>query len=105
MAIDDLNLLSDEVFKRFDEKQKQLLFIYEAIEKKKNISNKGNVDIKIDEDISKEIKKKNNISLNPIANRVNELYKEGMSISNIAKELNIGKGEVDLMIKLGKDNL
>ncbi|MBS5793542.1 MAG: DUF6115 domain-containing protein [Lachnospirales bacterium] len=105
LAIDDLNLLSDEVFKRFDEKQKQLLFIYEAIEKKKNISNKGNVDIKIDEDISKEIKKKNNISLNPIANRVNELYKEGMSISNIAKELNIGKGEVDLMIKLGKDNL
>lgn len=105
LAIDDLNLLSEEIFKRFDEKQRQLLFIYETIEKKKNISNKSNIDIKIDEDIPKEIKKKNNISLNPTASRVNELYKEGMSISNIAKELNIGKGEVDLIIKLGKDNL
>ena len=35
LAIDDLNLLSEEIFKRFDEKQKQLLFIYETIEKKK----------------------------------------------------------------------
>ncbi|WP_317367344.1 helix-turn-helix domain-containing protein [uncultured Tyzzerella sp.] len=110
LAIDDLNLMSEEVFKRFDEKQKQLLFIYDAIEKKKNMSSGGKFDIKIDENISKDINKedinkKNHMSLHPMADEVKKLHKNGMSVSDIAKKLNIGKGEVELIINLGKGNL
>ncbi len=110
LAIDDLNLMSEQIFKRFDEKQKQLLFLYETIEKKKAISN-SKVDIKIDEnvlnkvDIKQNNKKSKYISNHPMADKIKELHKQNMSVSDIAKVLNIGKGEVELIIKFGDDNL
>lgn len=106
LAIDDLNLMSQEIFKRFDEKQKQLLFLYETIEKKKNISN-NKVDIKIGEHTLKNDIKENTHSINthPMANKIKELYRQNISVSEIAKILNMGKGEVELIIKLGKDSL
>ena len=81
LAIDDLNLMSEQIFKRFDEKQKQLLFLYENNKKSKYISN------------------------HPMADKIKELHKQNMSVSDIAKVLNIGKGEVELIIKFGDDNL
>nr|WP_317358271.1 hypothetical protein [uncultured Tyzzerella sp.] len=105
LAIDDLNLMSEQIFKRFDEKQRQLLFLYETIEKKKAMSS-GNVDIKIDEEALPNNKpKKKYVSNHPMANEIKELHKQNMSISDIAKTLNIGKGEVELIIKFGEDSL
>ncbi len=105
LAIDDLNLMSEQIFKRFDEKQRQLLFLYETIEKKKAISG-SNVDIKIDGDSLPNNKpKKKYISNHPMVNEIKELHKQNMSISDIAKTLNIGKGEVELIIKFGEDSL
>ncbi len=105
LAIDDLNLMSEEIFKRFDEKQKQLLFLYESIEKKK--MNVNNIDIKVDEKvINKDMyKNKKNIVLHPMSNKVLELANQNMTISDIAQILNMGQGEVELIINLGKDNI
>ena len=105
LAIDDLNLMSEQIFKRFDEKQKQLLFLYESIEKKKG--NINNIDIKVDEKlINKDMyKNKKNITLHPMANKILELSEKNMTIPDIAKELDIGQGEVELIINLGKDSL
>ncbi|WP_250278445.1 DUF6115 domain-containing protein [[Clostridium] colinum] len=105
LAIDDLNLMSEEIFKRFDEKQRQLLFLYEIIEKKKSMSNK--IDIKIDENIANQgtYKNKKYIKSHPMADKIKELYDQNMTISDIAKTLNMGKGEVELIIKFGKGNL
>ena len=109
LAIDDLNLLSEQIFKRFDEKQKQLLFLYETIENKKSTSNK--VDIKIRENIlvdnnyEKNIKNTNYVNSHPMAHKIKELLDQNMSISDIAKTLNMGQGEVELIINIGKDSL
>ena len=105
LAIDDLNLMSEEIFKRFDKKQKQLLFLYETKKKKKNVSN-NKFDIKIGEDtLNLNTKQKYTSSLHPMASKINELYEQNMSVSEIAKTLNMGKGEVELIINLGKDSL
>ena len=40
-----------------------------------------------------------------MADKIKELHKQNMSVSDIAKVLNIGKGEVELIIKFGDDNL
>lgn len=109
LAIDDLNLLSEQIFKRFDEKQKQLLFLYEAVENKKSTANK--IDIKVDENIflnnnyEKNIKNTNYVNVHPMTHKIKELLSQNMSISDIAKTLNMGQGEVELIINIGKDNL
>lgn len=109
LAIDDLNLLSEQVFKRFDEKQKQLLFLYETIEKKK--SQTSGIDIKIDEKLpldntyKKQAINKNFESAHPMASKIKELLEQGMSVSDIAKALDMGKGEVELIINLRKDRI
>lgn len=107
LAIDDLNLLSEKIFKNFDEKQKQLLFLYDAIEKKKAISNNNSrVDIKLDEKVLMPKKQDNKkiINSHPMAKKINEMALRGMSVPDIAKTLNMGQGAVELIINLGKEN-
>lgn len=103
LAMDDLNLMSEQIFEKFDEKQKQLLFLYETIENKKPSSKK--IDFKADENlVDKNIYKKN-IQLHPMADKIFEMLKQNMSVADIAKALNMGQGEVELIIKLRRDSL
>lgn len=117
LAIDDLNLLSEEIFKRFNQKQKEILFLYEAIENKKELP--SNIDLKVGIDESNNIFNKHksmdgnfdnkediiidNIEKNQMLPKINELLEKGLSVSEIAKSLNMGQGEVKLIIDLGKD--
>ena len=103
LAMDDLNLMSEQIFEKFDEKQKQLLFLYETIENKKPTSNK--IDFKADENLLyKNIYKKSE-KLHPMADKILEMSKQNMSVAEIAKALNIGQGEVELIIKFRRDSL
>lgn len=117
LAIDDLNLLSEEIFKRFNQKQKEILFLYEAIENKKELP--SNIDLKVGIDESNNIFNKHksmdvnfdnkediiidDIEKNKMLPKINELLEKGLSVSEIAKSLNMGQGEVKLIIDLGKD--
>lgn len=107
LAIDDLTLMSEQLFKRFDEKQKQLLFLYETIEKQ-SMAKKSKVDFTIDENvINKDMyenskPKQKMIASHPMANKIKELSDKNMSVADIAKALNMGQGEVELILKFGK---
>lgn len=102
LTIDDLTLASEEILKRFEEKQKQLLFLYDNLENKKN----NKIDIKIDEPfVNKNIKNKKINMLHPMAEKVIQLSKQNMSPDDIAKKLNIGQGEIELIIKFGENIL
>ncbi len=97
LAMDDLNLLSEEIFKRFDEKQQQLLFLYNAVEK--NQISPNSIDIKI----NPEYNKKKPIKAHPMVDKITLMANQGMSIPDIASSLNMGQGEVKLILELGKD--
>lgn len=103
LAMDDLNLMSEQIFEKFDEKQKQLLFLYETIEKKKPSSKK--IDFKADENLLDKNIYKKNLQLHPMADKILEMVNQNMSVADIAKALNIGQGEVELIIKLRRDSL
>lgn len=107
LAIDDLTLMSEQLFKRFDEKQKQLLFLYETIEKQ-NTAKNSKIDFTADEplinkDMYKNSKpKQKTIASHPMADKIKELSDKNMSVADIAKALDMGQGEVELILKFGK---
>lgn len=103
LAIDDLNILSEEIFKRFDEKQQQLLFLYNAVQKNQISPNAIDIKINTDENMNKLNKKP--IKAHPMAPKISEMLEKGMSVPDIASSLNMGQGEVKLIIELGKDSL
>lgn len=89
-SLEDINFMSEEMFKQFEQKQKELINIYEAIEKKRgnNISTNTNI--------------KNRIR-HPMLPKIQELMEQNYSIPEIAKILNIGQGELKFIIELGMD--
>lgn len=96
-AIDELNNLSKDVFTEFDEKYKELLFLYEMLDSKKNDSKK---------EVQEAVKKaetKMSVMINPKLKEIMELKNKGMSVSQIARALNMGQGEVQLIINLGRN--
>ncbi len=52
---------------------------------------------------SKNIKINENKIKHPLLPEIQKLLEENYSLSEIAKELNIGKGELDFIIKLGME--
>ncbi len=60
IAIEDLNFISEEMFSQFEKKQKELLFLYEAIEKKKE----SNAELKMEKEYMKLLKKRRKAMLN-----------------------------------------
>ncbi|MBR1444825.1 MAG: hypothetical protein IJ583_14985 [Firmicutes bacterium] len=96
-AMNELNGLSEEVFKEFEEKYNELLFLYQMIEDKKS---ENSVDTKVS---AKNRKRRFRYS-NPKLQEIKSLAKEGLSVAEIAKKLNIGQGEVQLIMQLGKDS-
>lgn len=118
IAIEDLNFISEEMFKQFEQKQKELMFIYDAIEKKRadlNMTLKqganNNIDIKLDKvsplnnkQQSLESNNKNNIKgriEHPLLPKIKELLDQNYSLPEIAKILNIGQGELNFIMELG----
>ena len=103
-AMTELSDMSRSVMKDFDEKKQELLFLYSLIEdKKKEI---GEFD-KVKETAKPEEKIKQ-APLNPEQRSKTEqvvlLSKSGLSVQAIAKRLNMGQGEVALILNLGGDH-
>ncbi|MBR1735531.1 MAG: hypothetical protein IJ736_00745 [Firmicutes bacterium] len=96
-AMNELNGLSEEVFKEFEEKYNELLFLYQMIEDKKDENS-------IDKKVSAKNRKRKFRYSNPKLQEIKNLAKEGLSVAEIAKKLDIGQGEVQLIMQLGKDS-
>ncbi|WP_341877216.1 DUF6115 domain-containing protein [Defluviitalea saccharophila] len=102
----ELNQFSSYIQSELEKKHKELLFLYQLIEEKEKklaISNGGEL-----QDYLSDIKEKkeelevHNILNNKYYNSIIELYKSGKDTASIAKELNIGKGEVELILGLAR---
>ena len=104
-AANELSDLSKNIFKEFDGKYQELLFLYSLIdEKKKELMSSGDkneleayesaVDIVVS-DATPRAKFKN-----PKLKEILDLKKSGMSDENIAKSLDMGSGEVKLIMGL-----
>jgi hypothetical protein len=108
----ELNDYSNFIKKELNDKHKELLFLYQLINEKETnikkiaednlykeeIKNKEPItifdDLPLDESVDNKIKDQNN--------QILSLYKEGYNITEIAKALNVGKGEIKLILDLYK---
>lgn len=117
-AIEHLNKLSLDVFKEFDEKYQELLFLYQLLEEKKSGVGKSydvlpsdlayevgeaGVVLKAPEmPEEQEFKPSQTVYYNnPRLAEIQSLRNSGFSISEISKKLRMGQGEVKLIIELG----
>ncbi len=112
-AIEQLNSISKSIFEEQEQKYQELLYLYQIIDNKKQellnikipttaFENSSNKNIK-DDSKADDIKNiKLNFPSNPIHNKIVSLYNSGKSITQIAQQLNIGQGEVDLVLELNK---
>ncbi len=119
----DFNSTCEMIFKEIEEKYQELFVIYGLIEEQKmnNELNKPNEVTLEATQITPEIptehpinnipkvatqiddnKKKDFIYKNKNAEAIFKLYDEGFSVTEIAKKLSIGKGEVQLMLNIRK---
>ncbi len=114
-AIENLNTLSNDIFKEFDEKYQELLFLYQILEEKKSeiarpldIQASGALvdgDTKPETHVKPKTKNKNKTKTvqygNPRLFEIKAMRDNGLSVSEIAKELDMGQGEVKMIIELG----
>lgn len=108
---DELNSLAEEIFLEFQEKKKELMFLYELIDQKQK-SFSADINLSIDPSIPMDTHKNQESSSqieskkydNPLFDKIPKMQESGMSISEIAKNLNIGKGEVELILNLWKES-
>ncbi|MDL2248977.1 hypothetical protein LJB89_04725 [Tyzzerella sp. OttesenSCG-928-J15] len=122
----ELVKLSQDVVNEIDDKYQQLLYLYSLIdEKSENLSNTAqgsvaastssanSIDYLIDDSYDFSDKKaetnvklkKKGIDPNLVSDKyrsVFELHKKGNTVAEIARTLNIGQGEVMLVLELGK---
>lgn len=104
---DEFSDLSNTVFKEMEEKHQELLFLYKLIDEKKNelsafevhkavdnLSSKG-VDVSVNDNMPPKYK-------NPRLKEIIELKNSGLTVAEIAKKLDIGQGEVSLIMEIGK---
>lgn len=122
-SLDEINELSQVVMGEIDSKHKEVLHIYEMIDKKESDLKAIYEDVKdenkeVREETSGEIIEERNINSDKDDKEVKEFdsskfddydnhnnkiiqkYNEGMELENIAKELGLGIGEVQLVIGL-----
>lgn len=101
-AIKDLNELHEYMMGELNKKQKELMLIYDIIdEKERKLKEVQGTTLK---EVPKTQKPDDNYSnlVEEFSTReqVKDMYAKGMNIETIAKTLNIGKGEVQLLISL-----
>ena len=107
-AIGELSEMSSSMFKELEEKYQELLFLYNLLDEKKSeilpggnrgknvkVAEPENINVLINDITSKGYK-------NPKLKEIKELKDGGLSIAQIAKKLNMGQGEVSLILELGK---
>lgn len=111
---DELYKLSKDVVSEIDDKYQQLLYLYNMIdEKAAKLGTAGTIDISVDDAIGfsgekekvKEMASRKGLNPNLINEKyraVFDLYNRGNDIPEIARALNIGQGEVKLVLELGK---
>ena len=100
-AISELNDMSKNMMKELDNKYQELLYLYNLIDEKQ----KGFVPAAASSTSSSSpapvAAKKAMASINPKFARVLEMFETGKSIEDIAIEMDMGKGEVGLILNLG----
>ncbi len=103
-AVEQLNLLTEDMLNEFDEKYQELIFLYQLIDDMKNLESKDYTSdfYENNNDMKKDNKKYNNTINNPKLKEIIKLREEGKNISEISKSLNIGQGEVKLIMELNK---
>lgn len=96
----ELNDYSEFIKSEMEGKHKELLFLYHLTnEKSKSINEESEVIIKHDDNVKiKDIEKIN--EREDINKRILELANEGYDVREIARVLNIGQGEVKLVLNL-----
>ncbi len=107
-AINELTSMSKEIFEELDGKYQELLFLYNLIDSKKAPDTTvPGVDVKISDEAvlpaKFDLKVDNSTKTmfkNPKLRRIMELYAQGLSEGDIAKEMNIGQGELKIILDL-----
>ena len=110
-AIEEINKLSKSVLDEISIKYQELLHLYSIIdEKEKSLSSTyKQVDVSIQDTFTpnKPARAKSPPDISSINNpkhrEIIALSNSGMNVSEIAKRLNLGQGEVSLVLELGKD--
>ncbi|MCL2619545.1 MAG: hypothetical protein FWD97_01250 [Defluviitaleaceae bacterium] len=112
-VISELDDMSKSVFKEFDNKYQELLFLYSLIdEKQKKI---GDADVPVSfhskdqaRDLEKYAKRvdltiddNKKMNINPKFASIVKMHEEGQTVEEIARKLDMGKGEVGLIVTLG----
>lgn len=109
----ELNDYASFIKKEINDQHKELLFLYQLItEKEKNLKQATNTGSVEDEQLvtlqSQSVTRESNKPLATLNNMIVEnnkeifdLYKQGLSVTEIAQSLNVGKGEVKLILDLG----
>jgi len=104
VAVSALEDVSKNVFKELDSKYQELLFLYNLVdEKHKALSARPEPVHEADfvpPRLIPKVKDDRSIEVNPKIARAWELSLSGMGVDDIAKELQMGKGEVTLVINL-----
>ncbi len=106
-TMDEFNNMAQDVFKQLDEKYQELLFLYSLIEEKRAeiadiYAQTGGVKQSTPPPKPQVIENKPPQFTNPKHQEINTLVQRGYSVADIAKTLNIGQGEVKLILELGK---
>ena len=104
-ALDEINKTSRIVLDEIEKKYQAMLFLYNLLEeKKKEINAVLEQPVKLAANTPSEIKppakKQQSAKQNARNEKIFQLSEEGMQINEIAKELNIGQGEVKLILDL-----
>ena len=107
-AISELNDMSRSVFKEFDSKYQELLFLYNLIdEKQKGALNEMAAVPAVAVVPAPPLAAEAHIaapvvaSINPKFTKVLEMHRNGKSVEEIAIEMDMGKGEIGLILTLG----
>ena len=106
--LQELNQFSSYIKSELETKHRELLFLYQLIEEKEKFfvplkteeNNDNYVNVK-DKDKDRDLQAFTILN-NKNYNSIIELYKAGKDTVSIAKQLNIGKGEVELILGLAK---
>lgn len=111
VMIQEMNRFSEHIINEIENKHRELLFLYQLIDEKhqqvremygqketfkKDSRKNGDLMPQIDE------KNMSPIEKNPRYQEIRKMYEQGISISQIAKQMNIGQGEVQVILELGK---
>jgi len=105
-AIEQLNKISSDVFDEFEEKYQELLFLYQMIDAMKEKREKFDFNTDSQKGTGFEKTQDSHGSFisfkNPNFEKIRNMQKQGLSISEISKALNMGQGEIKLILELGK---